>query len=80
MRADDDSSNLYTITESGFLSPCPKKNVKKKKLDKINFTLQSHQMKPRFQPPSAREGDKRPVPASSKIHPMSPFNEKGLTA
>lgn len=31
MRADDDSSNLYTITESGFLSPCPKKNVKKKK-------------------------------------------------
>lgn len=39
MRADDDSSNLYTITESGFLSPCPKKNVKKKKLDKINFTL-----------------------------------------
>lgn len=47
MRADDDSSNLYTITESGFLSPCPKKNVKKKKIrqNKLYFIESSNETK-----------------------------------
>lgn len=38
-------------------------------------------MKPRFWPPLAHEHDiRRTVLASRKIHPTSPFNEKGLTA
>lgn len=76
MWADGNSLNVYIITEPGFLSPCPQKNIKHKNFGQ-NSLQRVIQMKPRFWPLLAHKCDIRTVLAPSDVHAMSPFDKKG---